>query len=121
MCIGDATFQASAVEKPKGRHHKPHWPLRGAARAVDRRTLDFKTLAWEWRNRGHGGQVNAKTAIVKARVTHNDGKASIYLVVRPRNIDRTPLGQDGVARPLRYARIRCEGSCGVLRQAPSEK
>jgi hypothetical protein len=32
MCIGAATFQASAVEKPKGRHHKPHWPLRGALR-----------------------------------------------------------------------------------------
>ena len=52
--------------------------------------------------------------------TH-DGKTSIYLVVRPRMIDRTLLGQDGTARPLRHARIRCEGSCGVLRQAPSEK
>jgi hypothetical protein len=64
--------------------------------------------------------VNATTAIVKARVRHNDGKSSSYLVVRPRDTDRTPLGQDGIARPLRHARIRCEGSCGVLRQAPSE-
>src|SRR5882757_980922 len=65
--------------------------------------------------------VNATTAIVKARVRHSDGKSSNYLVVRPREIDRTPLGQDGITRPLRHARIRCEGSCGVLRQAPSEK
>jgi hypothetical protein len=55
-------------------------------------------------------QGSAKTEIVKARVRHNDGKASIYLVVRSRNIDRTLLGQDGIARPLRHARIRCEGS-----------
>ena len=65
--------------------------------------------------------VNATTAIVKARARHNDGNSSSYLVVRPRDTDRTPLGQDGIARPLRHARIRCEGSCGVLRQAPSEK
>jgi hypothetical protein len=55
--------------------------------------------------------------MVKARIRYNDGKASIYLVVRPRNTDRTPLGQDGIARLLRHARIRCEGSCGVFRQA----
>jgi hypothetical protein len=55
--------------------------------------------------------------MVKARIRYNDGKASTYLVVRPSNTDRTPLGQDGIARPLRRARIRCEGSCGVLRQA----
>src|SRR5712671_223772 len=60
-------------------------------------------------------------AIFKARVRDNNGKASIYLVVRPRNTNRTPLGQDGIARPLRHARIRCEGSCSVLSQAPSEK
>jgi hypothetical protein len=30
-------------------------------------------------------------------------KPSIDLVVRPRNPDRTPLGQDGTVRPLRYA------------------
>jgi hypothetical protein len=30
---------------------------------------------------------------VKERVKHNDGKASAYLVVRPRNIDRTLLGK----------------------------
>jgi hypothetical protein len=59
--------------------------------------------------------------IVKARVRQNDGKSSSYLVVRTRDTDRTPLGQDGIARPLRHARIRCEGSCGVLRQAPNEK
>jgi hypothetical protein len=43
------------------------------------------------------------TAIVKARVRHNDGKPSIDLAVRPRNPDRTPLGQNGTVRPLRYA------------------
>ena len=66
---------------------------------------------------GDTGSVNATTAIVKARVRHNNGKSSSYLVVRPRDTDRTPLGQDGIARPLRHARIRCEGSCSVLRQA----
>ena len=95
------------------------WHVRVSSRS--RRTRDFQDFRRGAAEPVTRCQVNAKTAIVKARVRHNDGKASIYLVDRPRNIDRTPLGQDGIARPLRHARIRCEGSCGVLRQAPSEK
>jgi len=44
-------------------------------------------------------------------------KGCIYLA-RPRNIYRTPLAQNGRSR---YVRIRCEGSCGVLRQAQARK
>jgi hypothetical protein len=56
MCIGDATFQACAAQKPKRRHHKPHWPLRGALcpgaivpprrsrSSRTRRTRDFEDL-----------------------------------------------------------------------------
>jgi hypothetical protein len=56
MCIGAATFQACAAEKPKRRHHKPHWPLRGALcpgaivpprrsrSSRTRRTRDFEDL-----------------------------------------------------------------------------
>jgi hypothetical protein len=41
-------------------------------------------------------------AVFKARVRHNDGKASIYLLVRPRSTDRTPLGA-GTVSLGRYA------------------
>jgi hypothetical protein len=129
MCIGEATFRAPAAGKPEGRHHKSALAApRGLAttepscfrnvRVSSRSQNDFRRGVAEPATRWSGQRQNGD---VKARVRHNDGKTSIYLVVRPRNIDRTLLGQDGIARPLRHARIRCEGSCGVLRQAPSEK
>ena len=132
MCIGDATFQESAAEKPQEPAPKTalaapgivptelSW-LRNVRVSSQTRRTRVLTASGETAEPVTRWSVNATTAIVKARVRHNDGKASIYLVVRPRNIDRTPLGQDGITRPLRHARIRCEGSCGVLRQAPSEK
>ena len=130
MCIGDATFQESAAEKPQEPAPKTalaaprgivptelSW-LRNVRVSSQTRRTRVLTASGEPVTRW---SVNATTAIVKARVRHSDGKSSNYLVVRPRDTDRTPLGQDGIARPLRHARIRCEGSCGVLRQAPSEK
>jgi len=133
MCIGDATFQESAAEKPQEPAPKTalaaprgivptelSW-LRNVRVSSQTRRTRVLTASGETAEPVTRWSVNATTAIVKARVRHSDGKSSNYLVVRPREIDRTPLGQDGITRPLRHARIRCEGSCGVLRQAPSEK
>ena len=118
MFMGDAIFQRRkgirSREAPKRRHCKPHWPLRGALcppsylrdDRVSRQRAErgnFDNFRGERRSPVTQWPGHRHTAIVKARVRHNDGKPSIDLVVRPRNPDRTPLGQNGTVRPLRYA------------------
>jgi hypothetical protein len=101
MCIGDATFQASAAEKPQ--EAAPQTAL-AAPRGIVPKELaclgDVRVSSRTRRTRvlttsGETAEpvtrwsVNATTAIVKARVRHNDGKSSSYVVVRPRDTDRT--------------------------------
>ena len=105
MCIGDATFRASATEKPTGRctnrtgrseGHCAHGALvpprrsRYQSKAQNEAILTTSGGAAEpmtrWSRHHH-------TAIVKARVRQSDGKPSIDLVVRPRNPNRKHLGK----------------------------
>ena len=117
MCICDATFQASAAEKPRSgttnRTGAPRGTVPRRYRALRRSRDEFNAQSGGAVTRGH---VNATRAIFIAGVRHHDGNVGIDLVIRPWDTDRTPLGQDSIARPVRHARIRCEGSCGVLRQ-----
>ena len=105
MCIATPSSKHPQLRSPKGRH-RLHWPLRGQLCLLDhrprdvrvsgrtRRTKDFEDMRGTaepvTRRSGQGHNGDGGT-----RVRHNDGKVLHLLGDRPRNIDRTPLGQDG--------------------------